>query len=132
MLDVRERFALAEQITDAALASVRAARPGWQDELLGVLDRIDALVTVGYPRFPPRLDARENASNPAGMAVSFAGCCALVLPVPTAGGPPTAAGGSFPASLQLIGSPGSEERLVGVAALLEDSIRPIRADGGCN
>jgi amidase len=47
--------------------------------------------------------------------VNLAGLPALALPVP--------AGGPLPASIQLIGPPGGEERLLAAGAVLEQAVR---------
>ena len=50
--------------------------------------------------------------------VNAAGLPALALPVPAAGGP-RAANGPLPASVQLIGPAGSEDRLLAAGLVLE-------------
>ena len=65
--------------------------------------------------FPPLL---EDADSMAGIrgpnaAVNLAGFPALALPVPS--------GGPLPASLQLVGSAGGEERLLVAGAVAEEA-----------
>jgi Asp-tRNA(Asn)/Glu-tRNA(Gln) amidotransferase A subunit family amidase len=50
--------------------------------------------------------------------VNLAGLPALSLPVPAPGGP------GLPASLQLVGPDRSEERLLALAARVEEALRP--------
>ena len=54
--------------------------------------------------------------------VNAAGLPALALPVPAAGGP-RAANGPLPASVQLIGPGGSEDRLLAAGLVLEQAVR---------
>jgi Asp-tRNA(Asn)/Glu-tRNA(Gln) amidotransferase A subunit family amidase len=117
--DVRARFARAAQLGDHHLAGVRARRGVWQGELAAALAGFDALVLPGCPIFPPTVRDLDPASNVAAVAISFAGFPALCLPVPPSDGPPTRDGTPYPASLQLVGPPGSEERLVGIGAAIE-------------
>lgn len=117
--DVRARFARAARLAAEHIDRVRARRPVWQDELAGALEGLDAIVSPGLPVFPATVRDLDPASNVAAVAVSFAGFPALCFPVPTVNGPATVGGAPFPASLQLIGRPGSEELLLGIGALLE-------------
>ncbi len=117
--DVRARFARAVTLTEAHLAAVRGRRGSWQDELAATLAGFDALVLCGMTRFPPGLRDPDPASNVAAVPVSFAGFPALCVPVPTVDGPSTVDGTPYPASLQLVGLPGSEERLVGIGAVIQ-------------
>ena len=52
--------------------------------------------------------------------MNAAGLPALALPVPAEG--PRAAGGPLPASIQLIGPGGSEDRLLAAGAVLEQAV----------
>lgn len=124
--DVRARFDRARLLDAAHLAGVTQRRRAWQDELASAFERLDAIVLCGLPEFPARMATGVGSSNPAAAPVSFAGCAALCLPVPCREGPPTVAGEPFPASLQLVGPPGSEELLVGIGAVVEAATRGIR------
>lgn len=120
--DVRARFARAASLDVDHVAAVRAHRDAWRDELGDAIAGGDALVLPGLPIFPPFLRDLDPASNVAAVAVSYAGFPALCLPVPTTDGPPTVDGTPYPASLQLVGRPGDEERLVAIAARIEAAV----------
>lgn len=123
--DVRARFDRAARLGDTQVDGVRRRRPVWQDELAAALEDVDALVSCAMPFFPHLVRGVDPASNVAAVAVSFAGFPAICVPVPTVDGPPTAAGRPFPASLQLVGRPGSEETLIALAELIEARRRPM-------
>ena len=55
--------------------------------------------------------------------VNLAGVPALALPVPT--------GGPLPASIQLIGPDGAEERLLAAGAVLEQAMLDLPGSRGC-
>jgi len=67
--------------------------------------------------FPPLLSDDRGLARIRGLTspVNLAGLPALVLPVPAAG--------PLPASIQLIGPPGGEERLLAAGAVLEQAVR---------
>lgn len=120
--DTVARFDVATEITADEVTAVRARQVEWRSEIAGVLADVSCIVLPSYPSFPARIDALDSSSNAAAVAVSFAGVPALSLPVPTVDGPPTVAGSSFPASLQLVGAWGSEEQLVSLGAIVEDAL----------
>ncbi len=122
--DVRARFARATRLTPERISAVRERRAAWRDELVAAIDGHDALVLPGLPIFPPLRRDLDPASNVAAVAVSYAGFCAIVVPVPTLAGPPTVTGAPYPASLQLVGPPGAEERIVAIAACIEAAVVP--------
>ena len=114
--DVRERLTMGSSFDDG---SVRAAW-GAQRELLaalhGAFERVDVIATPTLTIFPPPLDGGDDllvSRNT--LPVNLAGVPALSLPVPT--------GGPLPASLQLIGPAGSEERLLAMGAHLERAVQ---------
>lgn len=121
-VDVQQRFGRAARLDASHVATVRAGRVPWQDELAAAIDGVDALVLPGMPVFPPAVRGADPASNTAAVAVSYAGFPALCVPVPTRDGPPTTVGSPFPAALQLVGLPGTEEVLVGIGALIERAV----------
>lgn len=121
--DVVARFESATMITDDELESICSRRVAWRTELADLLAEVDCVALPSYPTFPALLDALDPTSNAAAVPVSFAGVPALSLPVPTLGGPPTAAGTPFPASLQLVGAWGAEEHLVSWGAVVEAALR---------
>ncbi|HEV2452279.1 MAG TPA: amidase [Streptosporangiaceae bacterium] len=99
----------------ADLEQVRVVRDRLRKSLTGLLERypVLALPTLAGP--PPRIGERAGFSVVAHTApVNLAGLPALALPVPLASG--------LPASLQLIGPDGGEERLIAVARIVEEAI----------
>jgi amidase len=86
----------------------------------------DALVAAGgllalptVPFYPPPLTAAPGLHFTAFTnAVNFAGFPALALPVPSEH--------TLPASLQLIGPPGSEELLLATGAVIEAAVGYVR------
>ncbi|MGH2938833.1 MAG: amidase [Solirubrobacterales bacterium] len=90
----------------------RRFQRGWEAELAVALGQAELLAWPTLAGFPPRLgefgviDAISRT-----MEVNLAGLPALAQPVPTPG--------RIPASLQLVGPAGSEERLVATGAVVE-------------
>lgn len=120
--DTVARFEQATTITADELGAVRVRQDEWRGVLEEVLHDVTCLALPGYPTFPARIDELDPASSAAAVAVSFAGVPALCLPIPTVGGPHTVTGGSFPASLQLVGRWGAEEELVALGARIEAAL----------
>lgn len=113
--DVARRLEAGRQVTDAAMAAAAQARARWRAELTGLFARFDLLVTPTLAILPPPLDrADELLEARYTMPVNFAGVPALALPVP--------AGGGLPASLQLVGPWGGEERLLAAGAAVEAAV----------
>jgi len=121
--DVRARFVEAQTIRADDVAAVLTRQLIWRNEFAGALTHHDALITAGYPQFPPRLDEADPTSSTTAVAVSFAGFPAICLPIPSQSGPKTANGARFPVSIQIIGLPGSEEALSAIAALVEKAVQ---------
>jgi amidase len=113
--DVRERLMLGATFGQDALLAARRGMQAWRDELRDLFTRVDFVVTPTLTIFPPRIDdGRELLVARCTIPVNVAGVPALALPVPTSG--------PLPASLQLIGPEGSEERLLTVGLTLEAAI----------
>jgi len=120
--DVLTRLQQASSVTAAALRGAQQAREAWIAEMEGLLGApgrpgsLDLLATPTLAGFPPRLDASGDMSAIRGInaAVNLAGLPALALPVPS--------DGPLPASLQLIGPAGSEERILAAGAVVEASV----------
>ncbi|MEJ7585872.1 MAG: amidase family protein, partial [Acidimicrobiales bacterium] len=110
--DLQVRFAQALAMPPGALERARAHRRVWREELAAQLGRVDLLALPAMLGFPVRLDGDEAVMpNSAAAAVNLAGHPALAVPVAT--------DGPLPASLQLIGPDGSEDRLLAAGALVE-------------
>ena len=87
----------------------------WKATLERVFTHVDILVTPTLMIFPPRLeDGDDLLVSRCTLPVNLAGVPALSLPVPTSG--------PLPASVQLIGPAGSEERLLAAGAQLEAAV----------
>lgn len=120
--DVLTRLQQASSVTAAALRGAQQAREAWIAEMEGLLGApgrpgsLDLLATPTLAGFPPRLDASGDMSAIRGInaAVNLAGLPALALPVPS--------DGPLPASLQLIGPAGGEERILAAGAVVEASV----------
>jgi amidase len=78
---------------------------------------VDLLALPTLLGFPPRLENAQDMHRIRGLSspINAAGLPALALPVPSAG--------PLPASIQLIGPSGGEERLLAAGALLELAVQ---------
>jgi amidase len=86
----------------------------WQAEVAAALARVDLLAWPSLTDFPPRVEDASRIDEIAQMmVVNFAGLPALAQPLPTPG--------TLPASLQLVGPAGGEERLVATGAAVESA-----------
>jgi amidase len=115
--DVLQRLRAASEITPAALGRARQHAPHWRAALSELWDQVDLLALPTLLGFPPALGDARALLRIRGLTspVNLAGLPALALPVP--------AGGPLPASVQLIGPPGAEERLLAAGAALEQAVR---------
>ena len=116
--DVRLRLQSGDALTAAALEAARLGQRAWQNALAHLFTRVDFVVMPTLTVFPPRLD--DGAALLVArctLPVNLAGVPALALPIPT--------GGRLPASLQVIGPPDSEERLVALGARLESAAAAV-------
>lgn len=113
--DVAERLRMGAGISDAQVAAARVVQGQWQDELGKVFERVELVALPVLSTFPPPLErADELLRIRFTLPVNLAGAPALALPVPTAS--------RLPASLQLVGPPGSEERLVAAGLRIEAAV----------
>jgi amidase len=119
--DVLARLTAAEDVTPEDADAARARQQDWRDALHAAVVRAGGLLALPtVPFYPPPLTAPAGLhftalTNP----VNLAGFPALALPVPS--------GHVLPASLQLIGAPGSEELLLATGAVIEAAARYSRA-----
>jgi amidase len=126
--DTLRRLRGAEPVTAAGIAAARGEIARWEGVLSGFWERVDLLALPTLLGFPPLLEDAGSMFRIRGLTapVNAAGLPALALPVPVAGpaGPEGPAGpGSLPASVQLIGPRGSENRLLASGAILEHAVR---------
>jgi amidase len=106
------RLQKGEAVAAGQLQEARTSRQSWRAAVTGVLGAVDLLVLPTVPFFPPLLaDAEGPIYNAYTIPVSMTGCPALSLPVPSVH--------HLPASLQLIGPPGSEALLLATGAVIE-------------
>jgi amidase len=113
--DVLRRLRAASEVSQAAVSAARQEAARWQATLSALWDRVEVLALPTLLGFPPALANARDLIRIRGLtaAVNLAGVPALALPVP--------AGGPLPASVQLIGPAGSEERLLAAAGILEQA-----------
>jgi amidase len=114
--DVLARLREASTITPEALRAAREHTARWRATLSSLWDRVDLLALPTLLGFPPTLDKSREMVRIRGLTspVNLAGVPSLALPVP--------ARGPLPASIQLIGPAGSEERLLAAGMLLEQAV----------
>jgi amidase len=111
--NVLARLTAAEDVTSEDADGARTRQHDWREALHAEVVRAGGLLALPtVPFYPPPLTAPPGLhftafTNP----VNLAGFPALALPVPS--------GHSLPASLQLIGAPGSEELLLATGAVIE-------------
>ena len=115
--DVRERLLRGAEITRTQLAAAQAVIRAWRVTLGRLWHQVDLLAAPTLLGFPPLLENAHTMFKIRGLTspVNAAGLPAVALPVPVSG--------PLPASIQLIGTEGGEERLLAAAALLERAVR---------
>jgi amidase len=119
--DVLARLRHAGTTTQEALAAAWAQAAVWRATLTALWDQVDLLALPTLLGFPPTLGHSRDMVQIRGVtsAVNLAGVPALALPVPT--------GGPLPASIQLIGPWGGEDRLLAAGAIREQAARGLPA-----
>jgi amidase len=114
--EVRERLEQARAVTPEQERAARAYQARWQSEWTALLSSVDAVVLPTVSFFPPPLaEDTQHHLTQLTVPVNLAGLPALALPVP--------AEHALPASLQLVGPAGGEERLLATGAVLEETAR---------
>jgi len=112
--DVRERLLSGATFDATAVTAAWSGQQAWRAALDNLFDQVDFLVTPTLSLFPPRIeDGSPLLAGRCTLPVNLAGFPALSLPLRT--------GGPLPASIQLIGPPHSEERLLAAGAWLESA-----------
>jgi amidase len=112
---VRVRLEMGASFDDATVRQAWATQRELSAAFARAFTEVDFLVTPTLTIFPPPLeDGDDLLVARCTLPVNLAGVPALSLPVPS--------GGPFPASLQLIGPAGSEERLLAAGAALEAAV----------
>jgi amidase len=122
--DVLTRLRQAAQITPAQLGEAWTQAARWRAEVSALWDQVDLLALPTLLGFPPTLGSAREMMHIRGITapVNLAGVPALALPVPS--------GGPLPASVQLIGPAGGEERLLAAGAVLEQAVRGLPSLAG--
>ena len=114
--DVRGRLTMGSSFDDATVRAAWATQREFQAELERAFGHVDVIVTPTLSIFPPLLEEGDDLLvSRCTLPVNLAGVPALSLPVPT--------GGPLPASIQLVGPAGSEERLLAWGAHVEEAVR---------
>lgn len=115
--DVRDRLLRNADISQVQLAAASQRIADWKTMVDGLWRRVELLAAPTLTGIPPLLDDAADMFRIRGMnsLVNAAGVPALALPVPVRG--------PLPASIQLIGPPGGEDRLLAAGALLEQALR---------
>ena len=110
--DVRQRLTMGAGVDAAARTAAEAGQQSWGRAMEHLFAKVDFLVTPTLTIFPPALDdGADLLVARCTIPVNLAGLPALALPIPTTG--------PLPASLQVIGPPGTEEDLLALGAMLE-------------
>ena len=117
--DVLARLRHAGSTTEAALRTAWIQAAVWRASVARLWDRVGLLALPTLLGFPPTLEHSRDMRQIRGVtsAVNLAGVPALALPVPS--------GGPLPASIQLIGPAGAEDRLLAAGAALEQAVRGL-------
>jgi amidase len=117
--DVLARLRPASTTTEAALDAAWQQATVWRATVGALWEQVDLLALPTLLGFPPTLAHSRDMVQIRGVtsAVNLAGAPALALPVPS--------GGPLPASIQLIGPVGAEDRLLAAGAALEQAVRDL-------
>jgi amidase len=116
--DVLGRLRIGAAVDGGTIETARATVQAWRDRVEAVFSAVDVIATPTLTVFPPRLgQGEELLVARCTIPVNAAGVPAVVLPVP--------ADAPVPASIQLIGPSGSEERLLAAALQLEAAIATL-------
>jgi amidase len=115
--DVLSRLRQAASITPDRLSAARQEADRWRASLSALWDEVELLALPTLLGFPPALSNARELLQIRGLTapVNLAGLPALALPVPSRG--------PLPASIQLIGPPGAEDRLLAAGAVMEQAVR---------
>jgi amidase len=113
---MRRNMTESAAITADQAEAAQHVRQEARDWFAAALDRHPVLALPTLVGAPPLLDERGMSLTVLTMPANLAGLPALSLPVP--GGP-----AGLPASLQLIGPPGGEERLIALGRVIEAGLR---------
>ncbi|MDQ2754119.1 MAG: amidase [Actinomycetota bacterium] len=101
-----------KEITEQQVVQARSVQAAWQSEWASLFAYVDVVALPTLNDFPPPIETAETTTLAQLTApINVAGLPVLVLPVPTSG--------PLPASVQLVGAPGSEEQLLALGRRVE-------------
>jgi amidase len=121
---VRDRLIAAAKVTDEQAQLARVFQRSWQARLDHLFATAELLVMASVPIFPaPVADGDQGGHTRCTAPINLAGLPALALPVPSQH--------RLPASMQLIGPPGSEELLLATGTAIEAGEVLRRAPAPC-
>ncbi len=114
-----QRLLAGRDLDPAAVEAARRAAARWLGTMTEVFDRVEllALPTMGTAPLAVDHAGDDTVMVMDTLPANVAGVPALAMPVPTSGR-------RVPASLQLIGPAGSEERLLAAGRAVEDAVGP--------
>jgi amidase len=113
--DVRARLTGGEAVTTGELGLARGAQQRWRAALTAAIRDVELLVLPSVPFYPPVLaEAADRPYTAFTNPVNLAGFPALAVPVPSRH--------RLPASMQLVGPPGSEALLLATGAIVEAAV----------
>jgi amidase len=114
--DVLSRLRQAASITPDQLSAAWQEADRWRASLSALWDQVELLALPTLLGFPPALSNARELLQIRGLTapVNLAGLPALALAVPSRG--------PLPASIQLIGPPGAEDRLLAAGAVIEQAV----------
>ncbi len=106
-----------------AVADARRALAEWKQTFFSLFDRVELLALPTLPVFPPRIDA-IGPDNMLPVVIEITSQVALFNAVgtPATAQPVPTAGGSLPASLQMVGPLNGEELLLTTARRVETAV----------
>ena len=111
---IQRNMAEGAEYGPADLARAREQQQAIRDLLTAALRRFPVLALPTLPVFPPLLETRGTWLTTLTAPVNVTGLPALALPLTVKE--------SLPASLQLVGPPGGEEILIGIARIVEAAV----------
>ena len=119
--DVAEAIRMAPLFAPGA-EDARRRVPAWRESLRALFDAVELLALPTLPIAPPRLDALTGDLLPLVIDLTRHTSPFNAAGVPCSAQPVPCPGSAVPASLQLVGPHGAEERLVATAALIEAAL----------
>jgi amidase len=113
---IRRRIERGGRITDGMLDEAYATRTALRTLLDGLFERYPVLALPTLTKPPPRIGAERDVDlTELTLPFNLSGHPVLALPIP---GP-----AAMPGSVQLVGPPGGEERLLAIGSLVEAALR---------